>query len=163
MRTGAAQIFVWGWNADYPDPENFFFLLYGPHSKVKQGGENAGNYANPEFDRLFEKMRNMDNGPERQKIIEQMQTIVRRDAPWLFGYYPKDFALYHAWYKNLKPSRLVNNRLKYNRIDANLRENQREQWNKAVFWPLLLVVLALGGAVLPAVRAYRRRLQGIQS
>ncbi|MGZ8187022.1 MAG: ABC transporter substrate-binding protein, partial [Methylobacter sp.] len=44
MRTGNAQLFVWGWNADYPDPENFFFLLYGPNSKGKHGGENAGNY-----------------------------------------------------------------------------------------------------------------------
>ncbi|MGZ5077439.1 MAG: ABC transporter substrate-binding protein, partial [Methylobacter sp.] len=59
MRTGNAQLFVWGWNADYPDPENFFFLLYGPNSKVQYGGENAANYQNPEFDRLFEQMRNM--------------------------------------------------------------------------------------------------------
>jgi ABC-type transport system substrate-binding protein len=66
MRKGTAQIFMWGWNADYPDPENFLFLLYGPNSKVKGDGENAANYANPQFDALFERMRNMDNGPERQ-------------------------------------------------------------------------------------------------
>lgn len=157
MRSGAAQIFVWGWNADYPDPENFFFLLYGPNSKVKQGGENAGNYANPEFDRLFEQMRNMVNGPERQQVIDQMQTILRHDAPWLFGYYPKDFALLHSWYKNLKPARMVNNRLKYSRIDTELREQKRQAWNRAEFWPLGLALLGLAAAVYPAVRAYRRR------
>jgi len=157
MRTGAAQIFVWGWNADYPDPENFFFLLYGPNSKVTHGGENAGNYANPEFDRLFEQMRNMDNGPERQIIIDRMQTILRQDAPWLFGYYPKDFALLHSWYKNLKPARMVNNRLKYSRIDTALREQKRREWNQAEFWPLGLVLLGLAGAIYPAVKAYRRR------
>ena len=157
MRSGAAQIFVWGWNADYPDPENFFFLLYGPNAKVKQGGENAGNYTNPEFDHLFEQMRNMDNGPERQRIIDKMQTILRQDAPWLFGYYPKDFALLHSWYKNLKPARMISNRLKYSRIDTKLREQKREEWNKAKFWPLLLGFLVLGGAIYPAVRAYRRR------
>jgi oligopeptide transport system substrate-binding protein len=43
MRKGTAQVFMWGWNADYPDPENFFFLLYGPNRKV-DGGENAANY-----------------------------------------------------------------------------------------------------------------------
>lgn len=157
MRSGAAQIFVWGWNADYPDPENFFFLLYGPNSKVKQGGENAGNYANSEFDRLFEQMRNMDNGPERQLIIDRMQSILRRDAPWLFGYFPKDFALLHSWYKNLKPARMINNRLKYSRIDTGLREQKRREWNHAEFWPLLAIFAALGLAIYPAVKAYRRR------
>ncbi|MCQ8103800.1 ABC transporter substrate-binding protein [Methylomonas sp. SURF-2] len=163
MRTGAAQIFVWGWNADYPDPENFFFLLYGPNSKVGQGGENAGNYANPEFDRLFEKMRNMDNGPERQIIIDRMQDILRRDAPWLFGYYPKDFALLHSWYQNLKPARMINNRLKYSRVDTDLREQKRQEWNQAEFWPLLLGFVLLAVAFLPAVKAYRRRQQETQS
>ncbi len=159
MRNGAAQIFVWGWNADYPDPENFFFLLYGPNSKVKQGGENAGNYANPEFDRLFELMRNMQNGPERQQIIDRMQTILRQDAPWLFGYYPKDFSLLHAWYKNLKPARMISNRLKYSRIDTKLREQKREEWNQAEFWPLLIGFVVLGLAIYPAVKAYRHRQQ----
>jgi len=161
MRSGAEQLFVWGWNADYPDPENFFFLLYGPNSKVKQGGENAGNYANPEFDRLFEQMRNMENGPERQIIINQMQSILRQDAPWLFGYYPKDFALLHSWYKNLKPARMISNRLKYSRIDTGLREQKREAWNKADFWPLLAIFAAMGLAIYPAVRAYRRRQKQI--
>lgn len=163
MRSGAEQIFIWGWNADYPDPENFFFLLYGPNSKVRQGGENAGNYANPEFDKLFEEMRNIDNGPERLEIIARMQDIIRRDAPWLFGYYPKDFALFHAWYKNLKPARMIVNRLKYNRIDPVLREQKRQQWNQAEFWPLWLIAAALGAAVYPAVRAYQRRRRETQA
>lgn len=162
MRTGAAQLFVWGWNADYPDPENFFFLLYGPNSKVKQGGENAGNYSNPEFDRLFEQMRNMSNGPERQIIIDRMQSILRQDVPWLFGYYPKDFALLHSWYKNLKPARMISNRLKYSRIDTELRAKKREEWNRAEFWPLLLGILGLSTVIYPATKAYRRRQQETQ-
>src|SRR5690606_22003418 len=50
MRNGSAQMFMWGWVADYPDAENFLFLLYGPHAKVATGGENASNYQNDEFD-----------------------------------------------------------------------------------------------------------------
>ena len=49
IRHGQAQIFQWGWNADYPDPENFLFLLYGPNGKVATDGENASNYSNTEF------------------------------------------------------------------------------------------------------------------
>ena len=26
MINGTGQIFQWGWNADYPDPENFYFF-----------------------------------------------------------------------------------------------------------------------------------------
>jgi len=72
MLNGTAQLFQWGWNADYPDPENFLFLLYGPNGKVKHQGENAANYANPAFDRLFDRMKNMADGPARQQLIDQM-------------------------------------------------------------------------------------------
>ena len=44
--SGNHQLFLWGWLADYPDAENFLFLLYGPNAKSKTGGsgENASNY-----------------------------------------------------------------------------------------------------------------------
>jgi len=33
------QIFLFGgWNADYPDPENFLFLLYGGNGVVEMVG-----------------------------------------------------------------------------------------------------------------------------
>ena len=80
MLKGTAQIFQWGWNADYPDPENFLFLLYGPNSKVGLNGENAANYKNATFDRLFDRMKNMDNGPQRAALIREMMDIARYDA-----------------------------------------------------------------------------------
>lgn len=130
LRTGNAQLFFFGWNADYPDPENFFFLLYGAHSKVKFSGENSSNYENAEFDRLFEQMRSMDNSPERYEIIQKMQHILQHDAPWVFGFHPKNFALYHQWFHNLKPNLMANNHLKYLRLDTKKREELREKWNR---------------------------------
>ncbi|MGZ8236153.1 ABC transporter substrate-binding protein [Methylobacter tundripaludum] len=157
MRAGNAQIFGWGWNADYPDPENFFFLLYGPNAKVKFGGENAGNYQNPEFDQLFEQMRNMENSKQRYQIIQQMQEIVRHDAPWVFGLHPKQFSLFHGWYKNLKANLMANNELKYRRIDTVARAEKRQQWNKPVVWPLVLGGVLFVLMLVPAVRAYHQR------
>ena len=58
-------------------------------------------------------MKNMEDGTERQLIIGRMIEILRFDAQWLWGYHPKDYGLYHAWYQNVKPNRISNNNLKY--------------------------------------------------
>ncbi len=157
MRNGTSQIFQWGWNADYPDPENFFFLLYGPNAKVKHHGENAANYSNPEFDQLFEKMKNIKNGPERLAIIKEMTRIAQEDAPWLWGFHPKAFSLFHDWYKNVKPNLMANNLLKYKRVDAEERQAQRAAWNKPNYWPLILLGIFLLISLIPAVLAFRKR------
>ncbi|MFP5418612.1 MAG: ABC transporter substrate-binding protein [Gammaproteobacteria bacterium] len=157
IRKGNTQLFELGWNADYPDPENFFFLLYGPHKKVGSGGENAANYDSAEFNVLFERMKDMDNGPERQRIIDAMLAIVRRDAPWIFAYYPKSFGLRHGWVHNVKPNLMANNTLKYRRIDPALREKRRSEWNHPVVWPIALLLGVLLAVIAPAVIAWRRR------
>jgi len=159
IRKGNAQIFQWGWNADYPDPENFLFLLHGPQSRAKHDGENSANYANPEYDRLFEQMKNMENGAERQAIIDQMLEIARRDAPWVWGLHPKEYSLFQPWMFNQKPNQMARNGLKYQRIDPQLRKEKREQWNRPVVWPIVAAVVALLLAVAPAWISYRRREQ----
>ncbi len=157
MRKGNAQLFQWGWNADYPDPENFLFLLYGPNGKVKHGGENAANYANPEFDALFGRMKNMDDGPERLALIRRLVDIARRDAPWIWGFHPRQFILHHAWYHNAKPNLMAHNTLMYRRIDPALREKLRAEWNRPVLWPLWLLFGILVLSLVPAFVAWRRR------
>jgi ABC-type transport system substrate-binding protein len=157
MRAGNAQLFMWGWNADYPDPENFLFMLYGPNGKAQHNGENAANYANPEFDRLFEQMQTMSDGPQRQQIIDRMVDIARRDAPWMWGFHPKTFALYQAWSSPAKPNTMANNLLKYRRIDPALRERLRAERNHPIVWPLLLVLGLLATAAVPAVIGFVRR------
>jgi oligopeptide transport system substrate-binding protein len=157
MRKGTAQLYYWGWNADYPDPENFLFLFHGPQSKAKFSGENASNYMNPEFDRLFERMRETENGPERQAMVDGLVEMLRRDAPWAGGFHPKDFALAHQWVYNRKPNKMANNGVKYQRIDPALREMLREKWNDPVLWPMGVGLLVVALCLIPAVRVYRRR------
>ena len=158
---GAVQMFFLGWNADYPDPENFFFLLAGSEGKVAHGGENAANYGNAEFDRLFAEMKNMEsagpNAARRVALIARRKRIVQHDAPWIFGYHPKSYTLSHSWLHSRKPMGVGNNALKYQRLDVAERERRREEWNKPVLWPLVGLLAALGVALLAAVLAYRRR------
>ena len=157
MRKGTAQLFFWGWGADYPDPENFLFLLYGPNSKAKVDGENAANYANPEFDKLFEKMKDMENTEERRALIKRMVEIVQQDAAWIFGWTDEYSGAYQQWVHNGKPSNMIRDQLQYLRIDPALRVQKVAEWNRANPWPLLALVLALFAAAWPAWRAWKRR------
>jgi hypothetical protein len=102
-------------------------------------------------------MRAMESGPARQAIIDRMVDILRADAPWVWGFHPKDYTLKHAWLGNRKPSKVGHNTLKYQRIDVALREAGRDAWNRPVVWPMALVILVTGLLVLPAWSAYRRR------
>ncbi|MGR8921865.1 MAG: ABC transporter substrate-binding protein [Gammaproteobacteria bacterium] len=157
VRKGTAQIFGWGWNADYPDPENFLFLLYGPNAKVVSQGENAVNYRNDEFDQLFVRMRSMADGPARQALIDRMVELVRRDSPWLWGFHPTGYTLYHDWYGNAKPNLMARNTLKYKTIDAGRRAEKRREWNRPVLWPVVAVIVVLLVSAVPAWRTYVAR------
>lgn len=154
---GNWQMASGGWLADYPDPENFLFLFYGPNGKVKSGGANATNYENPEFDELFREMENMQNSPERQALIDRMMSILQRDAPAVWQYHPVSYALQHAWYHNAKPHQMSYNIVKYRRIDPGERVRMQEAWNRPVTWPLtLLAAVLVIGSIPAAITVYRR-------
>jgi ABC-type transport system substrate-binding protein len=157
MRKGQAQIFFWGWNADYPDPENFLFLLESSQSKVKFDGENAANYANAEYDRLYEQMKNLPDGPERQAVIDKMVRTVQDDAVWMFGIFPGNTAVYQSWVGNGKPSIIIKDTAKFLRVDVARRAAALERWNLPRTWPLALLPLALLLVGWPAWRLWRQR------
>jgi ABC-type transport system substrate-binding protein len=154
---GKHQIFWWGWFADYPDAENFLFLLYGPNSKSLHEGENTSNYLNPEFDRLYRKLQSLEDGPQKAQVMAQMNDIAREDAPWAWGYWSYSGVAFQGWVHNGKPGVVVRDRARYLRVDAETRTRKIAEWNHPVYWPLLL--LAGGGlAIFIATRrAWARR------
>jgi ABC-type transport system substrate-binding protein len=159
IRKASQQLYILGWNADYPDPENFMFLLHGAQSRAKSQGENTSNYVNPEFDRLFERMKVMPNTPERQAIIDRMVEIYRRDAPWVGGFHPLSYGLSHSWMMNGKPNNMARNNLKYVRVDVERRAALRREWNQPILWPAILILALLVVGSVPAFVSYRRREQ----
>lgn len=159
MDKGNAQLFQWGWLADYPDAENFLFLLYGPNGQVASGGTgvNSANYKNAEYDRLFAKMQLMEDSPERMAIIRRMLAIVQYDAPWLSMWHPHSYVLNNAWVRNTKAHGIDKAVLKYFDVDVEQRAVLQRQWNQPVVWPLLAGMAVLLLIAVPSWRAYRRR------
>ncbi len=159
LLTGNAQIFSHGWLADYPDPENFLFLNYGPESPLRCecDGANNSNYENEEYDELFRAVRVAPPGPERDVLVAEMVDIFRRDAVWMSIYYPKDVFLNNSWVYNTKRHGISKATLKYIRIDPQERATRRKEWNQPVTWPLYVGAALLILLVTPGVIAYRRR------
>jgi ABC-type transport system substrate-binding protein len=118
------QLFDFGWVADYPDEQTFWQLFYSKNIEV--GGVNSVNYANPEFDALYERASVIDSGPERDGLYRQMQQILLEDCPCAFSFYPVSYGLYHDWYKNPTP-------MDYGRgfgADRNIDFSSRAAWLK---------------------------------
>ena len=157
VRKGTYQVYWLGWLADYPDAENFLFLLHGPSGKTKHDGENTSNYENPEFDRLFEQMKLFDDGPEKQALVDRLVRIAQDDAPWSFGFFPWTSGAAQRWVHNYHPAILIRDPGRYLRLDVPDRVAALQAWNRPVWWPLVLMALVVVALVWAARRTLRRR------
>lgn len=97
---GNFQLAIAGWVIDYPDAENFLKLFYGPN---KAPGVNISSYQNAAFDKLYDQIAIMPDGPDRTAIYEKMAALVMEDCPWALLTYPLTYGLYQPWFQNYKP------------------------------------------------------------
>ncbi|MES2991082.1 MAG: ABC transporter substrate-binding protein [Pseudomonadota bacterium] len=75
----AGKLMMWGvaWSGG-PDGEEFLVLGDGP----EKGQANHARFDNPEYNRLFQQMRVMPDGPERLKVITRMKEILVAYMPY---------------------------------------------------------------------------------
>lgn len=130
-----------GWSADYPDPENFYFLYYSKN--FPPAGKNHSRYKNPEFDRLFEKMATMENCAERDEIALKMNAILAEDVPHILNMHRSTFGLTQPWAPRIQSNPLLEGGLKYAVLDHASRENLRAQWNKKPLWPIAVMLCGI--------------------
>jgi ABC-type transport system substrate-binding protein len=142
------------WIADYPDPEDFLILLYGPNHRP---GPNEGDYQSPEFDRLFERMRAMDDGPERLALLRRIRAIVVEDCPVIFVRHDMTLQISHGWLHNNKPPSVDMDYKKYLAIDGGLRAQRQAEWNRPNYAPAILFCGMIAAGVLPAIALVRTR------
>jgi oligopeptide transport system substrate-binding protein len=102
-----------GWNADYPDAENFMQLLYGP-----SGPENNARFNLPEFNKLYEEARALPDSPQRTKLFSRMTELVVAYAPWRIGYHLIEDQLVQPWVRGYKPHPIRSQSWKYVDVDA---------------------------------------------
>ncbi len=115
-REGKAKMMPEAWNADYPDAENFFQLLYGRNANA--GGENYARFRLKEFDERYEKMRVMANGPERMKLIAEMQDLIAVYTPWIVPYQEIFYTLENPWLVGFRKNPISHDQWEYMDIDV---------------------------------------------
>jgi ABC-type transport system substrate-binding protein len=114
VEEGRTEIWGIGWGADYPDPENFLMLLYGPNAAP--AGANAARFQNDEYDGLFEQINGALDTPERRQRIRRMVEIACEEAPWIFDLHRESWVLHQPWCKNYKYPVIGGGYFKYIRI-----------------------------------------------
>ncbi|MDX2317616.1 MAG: ABC transporter substrate-binding protein, partial [Hyphomicrobiaceae bacterium] len=80
----AADIMMIGWQSDTLDSANFYeFLAMTPDQKTGYGQYNAGNYSNPEVDRLTLQAQTMTDPEARAAVLKKIERILYDDAALL--------------------------------------------------------------------------------
>ncbi len=67
-----------GWEADYPDPQDFLDILF--HSK---SGINHGGYSNSDVDRVLERARVEPDVLKRISLYHEAEQLIISDAAWV--------------------------------------------------------------------------------
>ncbi len=112
-RKGELQFWQGGWVLDYPDAENVLQLL---SSQNLPPGQNYFNFVNKDFDKAFNELRELEDGPRKFELMKKMENIVNGELPWIMQYYTRNYILSHENLQNFRYSDIIYNNIKYLKI-----------------------------------------------
>ena len=78
-RASKLPIFMMGWQADFPDPHNFAYVLMDSHGDYPA----TQHYSNPEADRLVERAIAETDAEKRKELYYKLQALEYDDVPHL--------------------------------------------------------------------------------
>ena len=113
-KQGKLQMRSDGWQADYPDAENFFQLLYGPNA----GQANYSRFNLAQFDRMYEKTAAMPESPERNAIYRRMSNLDLVYAPWRMAVHRIQNHMYYPWVTGYKKHPFLSKSWRYLDVDV---------------------------------------------
>ncbi|MDH5285989.1 MAG: ABC transporter substrate-binding protein [Betaproteobacteria bacterium] len=96
----AGQLQVWNlaWIASIPDVDAFYSPLFSPNV----GTSNDARLKLADYDRAYERMRALPDGPERRALYKRMNELVAAYAPWILETYSYQNRLAQPWLKGVK-------------------------------------------------------------
>lgn len=92
-QSGALMTWFLGQSATTPDGQGALSMLYGPQS----GSGNLARFAHPAFDRLYEKMLPLPDGPEREALFREAKRLAVAYIPYKAHVHRLSVELQHPW------------------------------------------------------------------
>jgi ABC-type transport system substrate-binding protein len=97
-----------GWEADYPDPQDFIDILFHSTSNA-----NHGAYSNSEIDKIVESARTEADPQKRFELYKTAELKIVEDAPWVPMWFDTEgYALVKPWVKGYRFTPLIVPKLK---------------------------------------------------
>jgi ABC-type transport system substrate-binding protein/ABC-type dipeptide/oligopeptide/nickel transport system permease subunit len=92
-----------GWNADFPDPANFFEPNLSSSAIAEESSQNAAFFANATFDALLARAHREIDPAQRRAEYAEAEAIVRDEAPWAPTYVSRSFELWQPYVRGYAP------------------------------------------------------------
>ena len=102
------QMFMLGWIADYPDPENFLNVLFRSDS-----GDNHSHYVNAEVDRLLAEASLEMDQERRHDLYLEAERIILAEAPIIPLYHDVEYWLTKPYVRDMHYPAMVVPHLQY--------------------------------------------------
>jgi len=87
------------WLADYPDPDNWLYVLLESTQAGAPG--NITRFSHPQFDQLVRTARTTVDTAERVRLYRKAEDIALASAPWLLLYWRKNLTLVQPYVRGL--------------------------------------------------------------
>jgi ABC-type transport system substrate-binding protein len=109
-RRGAVAMGKAGWNADFPDPSNFFEPTLSSAAIQDEGSENVAFFAHPELDALLDRAHGDPDRARRAEAYERAEAIVRDEAPWVPTFGTRSFEIWQPCLRGYAPHAVIQGR-----------------------------------------------------
>lgn len=109
IRKYEAGFFRFGWQADYPDPDNFLWTLFSSDN-IDQ--DNSVRYKNPKVDELLNKGRVITDWSQRERLYQDAERMIIEDAPWLFLFHSVEYKLVNPEVEGQQSHPIIQNVMK---------------------------------------------------
>jgi ABC-type transport system substrate-binding protein len=92
-RAGKLMFWLLGSSAASPDGQGALGRLYGPQT----GSQNLARFKLPEFDRIYERMREIPDGPERQQLFLEAKRLAVAYMPYKHTAHRTEADMWQPW------------------------------------------------------------------